>query len=512
MASIYNAVTRTPSARRFARSYPLDANQNASLERQSQQDVTSALYLETSVGRAVVNAEVRLVIGQGLRVEPAPENIPQIKLEDRQAFVRAVGTLWRMWCNSPDGDYYGRNTFYQQQQIAFREVVSAGDVLSHVVFVKEKDGSVGLRHQLISGRYVKAPAGQQDTKSQTAGVVFDPKTGVEKGFLIAQTDENRYDAYTSVQVSKTDREGRVVYRLVHIGDVTPNQARGVSIFGPVKDSIINLTGFIDAYVSKAKAQAVFAIGFTHDSPVDGQSALEAIKEASDDSPGDGGESTSGSVDFSQTGVVFDMPVGEKPVTIESDAPSVAFSDFVDALCKIICAGCGIPVEVAFSSYNSNYSASRATIKDAEAGLSIFREEFARQFCQPVYEAFVDILVAKGLVSAPGYLEDPMLRKAWLAATWTGPTVTDIDPLKEVNALVEAHAHGLVSKERICKTLFGTDYAEVAEIIRQEKDMEKALGLSEEVNGGNQARQGKQGAPAKEDEDGNGEEDEEGEDE
>lgn len=484
MASIFNSVARTPAARRFARSYPLDANQNASMERQAQSEVVSALYYETSVGKAVVNAETRLVIGQGLRVEPAPENIPGISIEDRQKFVRDVNTFWRMWCNSPESDYYGRNTFYQQQQIAFREVISAGDVLSHIVFVQDADGNVGLKHQLISGRYVKAPMGEQDTKSQTAGVVFDPATGTEKGFLIAQTDENRYDAYTSVEVSKRDPEGRDVYHLVHIGDVTPNQARGISIFSPVKDSIINLTGFIDAYVAKAKAQAVFAIGFTHDSPLEGQSALEAVKEASDDFPGDGGESTSGSVDFSQTGVVFDMPIGEKPVTIESTAPSLAFSDFVDELCKIICAGCGIPVEVAFSSYNSNYSASRATIKDAEAGLSIIREEFARQYCQPVYEAFVDILVAEGLVSAPGYLEDRLMRKAWLSSTWTGPTVTDIDPLKEINALITAHSHGLVSKERICKTLFGTDYAEVAEIIRQEKDLEKSLGLQEEASGSN----------------------------
>lgn len=485
MASIYNSKTRTPNARRFQRDYPLDPNRFASMEREAQGNVTSGLFYETSFGKAVINAETRLVVGQGLRVEPAPEDVGPITQKRRTAFVAQVNKLWRMWCNSPEGDWYGRNTFYQQQQIAFREILSYGDVLSHIVVTVDRNGLPGLKHQLVSGRYVRSAPGTPDTKKQTAGVLFD-KDGRESGYLIAETTDDRMDAYRSKAVRKTDSQGRTVYNLVHIGDVTPNQARGISIFSPVKDLIINMTGFIDAYVAKAKAQAVFAIGFTHSETPTSQTALEAIKEASDDEPADEGAGTSESIDFSQTGLSFDMPPGEDVHVVESSTPSLAFRDFIDALSKIGAAGCGIPVEVMFSAYNSNYSASRATIKDAEAGLSILREEFARQFCQPVYETFVDECVACGLVKAPGYYDDPLVRKAWLATTWTGPTVTDIDPLKEVNAMITAHSAGLISKERICKTLFGTDYAEVVEIIKHEKDMEKALGLSFPADGGAEA--------------------------
>jgi hypothetical protein len=37
---------------------------------------------------------------------------------------------------------------------------------------------------------------------------------------------------------------------------------------------------------------------------------------------------------------------------------------------------------------------------------------ARNFCQPVYEWFLYECVARGLIDAPGFLDDPVKRAAW----------------------------------------------------------------------------------------------------
>ena len=49
----------------------------------------------------------------------------------------------------------------------------------------------------------------------------------------------------------------------------------------------------------------------------------------------------------------------------------------------------------------------------------------------MYEA-----VAKGRIPAPGYFDDPMVRKAYLAGAWVGPAKGQIDELKEAKAARE----------------------------------------------------------------------------
>jgi capsid protein len=55
------------------------------------------------------------------------------------------------------------------------------------------------------------------------------------------------------------------------------------------------------------------------------------------------------------------------------------------------------------------------------------------FCQPVYEAWIEEAISIGRISAPGFFADPAIRRAWCASTWIGDGPGSIDPEKEVKA-------------------------------------------------------------------------------
>ena len=117
---------------------------------------------------------------------------------------------------------------------------------------------------------------------------------------------------------------------------------------------------------------------------------------------------------------------------------LSFKDFYDTNAKYLCAAVGIPFEVALAMFGSNYSASRAAIKDWEHTMKIEREFFARQFYQPFYNFWFFLQVLTGKVQAPGYIKALMDKNIYATesyhqARFLGANVPHIDPVKEVQA-------------------------------------------------------------------------------
>jgi capsid protein len=104
----------------------------------------------------------------------------------------------------------------------------------------------------------------------------------------------------------------------------------------------------------------------------------------------------------------------------------------------LCAAIQIPPEVAKSKYDSNFSASRAALKDWEHTLYVKRDEFSFSYYQPVYNLWLHIEIFKNKVQATGYLKaflekNRMVLDSIRTATWIGANVPHIDPVKEVTA-------------------------------------------------------------------------------
>ncbi len=97
-----------------------------------------------------------------------------------------------------------------------------------------------------------------------------------------------------------------------------------------------------------------------------------------------------------------------------------------ALCRQVRVALELPYEILIKHFTASYSASRAALETAWQFFRRRRTWVARRFCQPVYEWVITEAVARGRLVAPGFLEDPLIRRAWLGAYWNGPARISLD--------------------------------------------------------------------------------------
>ena len=86
-------------------------------------------------------------------------------------------------------------------------------------------------------------------------------------------------------------------------------------------------------------------------------------------------------------------------------------------------------------------------------------------------------VAIGRIEAPGFFEDPLLRFAYSNAEWYGPSMSILDPVKDVNGSALRTTYGLSTREREAAEMTGSDFEENLEELRIEKEMIEEAGLS-----------------------------------
>lgn len=154
-----------------------------------------------------------------------------------------------------------------------------------------------------------------------------------------------------------------------------------------------------------------------------------------------------------------------------------FDAFTTKLLEMVGSAIGQPYEVLMKHFTSSYSASRAAMLQAWEEYKRRRIWFARDFCQPVYEMWLAEAIAIGRVKAPGFFTDPLIRKCWCNADWYGPTMTILDPVKDVNGSALRTTYGLSTREREAAELTGTDLEENLEQLAYEQKMIERYGLT-----------------------------------
>jgi capsid protein len=108
-----------------------------------------------------------------------------------------------------------------------------------------------------------------------------------------------------------------------------------------------------------------------------------------------------------------------------------------------------------------------------------RSWFVNQFCQPIYARVIREAIARDLLSAPGFLDDPIAQAAWLGCEWTGPSMPEIDPVKAVVAAGMRVKEGFSTRERESAELTSSDYDENFEQRVVEETRRRAAGLDVE---------------------------------
>lgn len=476
--------------------YKADIGANLSTLR----DRSADLAINTPVGTAAINTSTTHTVGAGLNVFPKPKfQILGISAEDARAWARKVRAEFDLWADSKDCDIYRKNNLYDMQSIAYQGYLTDGD--SFAAFRRKPatpDMPYTLRLQLIEGNRVSNPL---TTSTYATG---DP-TGVEAlnsdngnrilngveidtdGAIVAYWVSNQVPGEpvsslltTWARVEAYGKRTSIPNVLQISNDTRPEQYRGVPYLAPVIETLKQVYRYTNAELTSAIIKSYFALFFT-EAVTNSGSLNDMLADNGVDDP------TEPVVDVSEynlgPGTLNALPKGVDVKSVDASNAQSTFEVFSTQLIKQVGAALNQPYEVLMKNFNSSYSASRAAMLQAWEEYKLRRKWFARDFCQPIYEVWLMEAVATGRIEAPGFFDDPLIRKAWCNADWFGPTMSILDPVKDMNGSTLRVENGVSTREREAAEMTGTDLEEnIAQLAFEKQLMEKyGMGLADAGN-------------------------------
>ena len=259
------------------------------------------------------------------------------------------------------------------------------------------------------------------------------------------------------------RTGRpLVLQISH--EERPEQYRGVPYLAPAIEVLKQISRYTNAELSAAIIKSFFTLFFTSSGTTNdlGDVLSETYGPGEQIDPDDLRHVEIG------PGTLNLLPSGVDVKAIDGSRTQSTFEAFTNSLIAQIGASLGIPSEVLMNRFQSSYSAARGALLQAAAMFRTRRIWFARDFCQPVYEAWLTEAVAIGRIKAPGFGVDPLITKAWTGANWYGPVMGMLDPVKEVNGAALRVKYGFSTAEREAAELTGTNYDDNVDQIAAER--------------------------------------------
>ena len=476
--------------------YKADIGANLSTLR----DRSADLAINTPVGTAAINTSTTHTVGAGLNVFPRPKfQILGISAEEARAWARKVRAEFDLWAESKDCDIYRKNNLYDMQSIAYQGYLTDGD--SFAVFRRKPttpDMPYTLRLQLIEGNRVSNPLTSSTyvTGDPTGVEALNPDNGnrilngVEidtDGAIVAYWVSNQVpvEPITSMlttwaRVEAYGKRTSIPNVLQISNDTRPEQYRGVPYLAPVIETLKQVYRYTNAELTSAIIKSYFALFFT-EAVTNSGSLNDMLADNGVDDP------TEPVVDVSEynlgPGTLNALPKGVDVKSVDASNAQSTFEVFSTQLIKQVGAALNQPYEVLMKNFNSSYSASRAAMLQAWEEYKLRRKWFARDFCQPIYEVWLMEAVANGRIEAPGFFDDPLIRKAWCNADWFGPTMSILDPVKDMNGSTLRVQNGVSTREREAAEMTGTDLEEnIAQLAFEKQLMEKyGMGLADAVN-------------------------------
>lgn len=418
-------------------------------------------------------------VGSGLRLN-AQIDANYLGMTDEQALAweDATEREFALWADTKMCDAARRCTFGELQALARLSQLMSGDVFALLPILPRAGERYDLRIQLLEADRICDPIPRPVDLDLLGGVevgehgepvayhVIDIHPG-DLGFpgqlrLVRMPTWKRIPAFG-------EQTGRAL--VLHLMESErPGQRRGVPLLAPVMEKLKQLSRYSHAELMAAVVSGMFTAAITSERPsaMPGQ-VIPQNQQVADQDP---------NTYQLGNGAVLGLLPGEKLEAVNPGRPNAGFEPFVRAISQQIGVGVGIPREVLFKEFNSNYSASRAALLEAWKMFTVGRTWLAAGFCQPIYEQWLAEAVARGIISAPGFFSDPMVRAAWCGSEWHGPTQGQLDPTKEVEAASLRVAGGFSTRTRETAELTGGNFERFNQVREREERIRRAAGVAD----------------------------------
>lgn len=451
------------------------------------------LYMAAPIATAALKRMRTNIVGAGLRLKPTIDRETLgLTQEQAEEWQRKAQAEFNLWANRKQAcDATGVNNFYGMQQLIALAWPMSGDVFA--LIKREKPTQLEpytLRLHILEADRIRTPhcgsaqgivnnhlltdittAKLENGNTIYDGVEVDP-SGKVVAYHIANTYPYEYGAEPTkfVRVSAYG-EMTGLPNILHIMDTErPEQYRGVPYLAQAIEPLLQMRRYTEAEITAAIVQSFFTAfvkteAGTADTPfpeVGGDGVQEVSRDPNEYEMG--------------PGTMNILEPGEDVTFGSPTHPNTGFDTFVRALCEQVGACLEIPADLLMMSFNASYSASRAALLEAWKGFRMRRNWLTDDFCRPVYELWLTEAVARGRISAPGFLTDPLIRQAYLCSEWVGPAQGQLDPTKEVQAATMAIEAGLSTHEAEAEKLNGSQFsANVDKLTGENERLRRANG-------------------------------------
>lgn len=453
------------------------------------------LYMSAGVATAAINTNRTHVIGTGLTMQSTIDRaILGISDETAKAWQQKTEAEFRLWASTAvNCDTAGLNNFAALQQLAFKSWLLSGDVFAIMRHEEPTPlNPYGLHIDIIEADRICVPAdcgGLWSVGGVVAGKIPDGKEGAGNAIYDGvEVDKNgkvvAYHVCSDYPNPMTYRNAEIATwtripvrgaktglpNILHVMDCErPGQYRGVPYLSQVIETLLQMRRYTESELMAALIQSFFSAWITTNAATDGGLPLgEAMP--GDNIPVDKDSETEYEMG---PGTICKLDPGESISFGSPNIPTAGFDTFMKEFCKQIGAALELPYDVLMKEFNSSYSASRGALMEAWEAFKMRRAWFVDDFCQPIYELWLAEAVARCRVKAPGFFNDPLIRKAWCSAQWIGPTQVQLDPVKEANAAILQTSHAIKTHKQVTRELGGGDWDKNVEQVAAENEKLKA---------------------------------------
>lgn len=429
------------------------------------------LCRNSPIAGGAVTTVVTSVVGPGLSVKSSIyREFLGLGEAEAEAWETEAERLWSVWSESPECDATRTQNFAGLQSLVFRSVLESGDVFTLLPYIERSGSPFGLKLQIIEGDRVTNKAGVADSPKLAGGVALD-EHGAPVEYHIQRSHPGDLRA-TSREWDIVAAFGATTGRrnvLHHYDRRRPGQTRGVPYLAPVIESLKQISDYTEAELMAATVAGMFTVFIKNESGDGNLGPMQPTAES-------GGSAADDDYKLGN-GAMVGLASGESIETANPGRPNAAFDPFVTAILRQIGAALELPYELLVKQFMASYSASRAALLEAWRFFKMRRRWMVDSFNQPVYEAFLYEMVARGALAAPGFLDDEMVRHAYSSALWTGRPMGHIQPLQEANAIQARIDAGISNREIETAEYNGNDWEDVHQQAAREQTMRDEAGLS-----------------------------------
>lgn len=429
------------------------------------------------IAKCILDNQRNNAVGTGLTLQSILNHeilgISETKARDLE---KTIEFNFNAWASSVESDHHRTKNFYGQQSLAASTILENGDGLTVFRSYKRPGSPFDFKIQQIEADRVSNPHHRIDTEKISAGV--EKKNGAPRIYHVSNshpgsTKSIRDRKWKEVKAFNSKGLKQAILPFV---ELRVGQTRGVPILANVMKTIELAGDYISSEQKAAYVGSLVSYFIKTDNPQTGD--LSAFKPQTT-----AGGTTSDKKYKMGHGSVMRMNPGEDLVSADPKRPNTAFADFMVAVYTIIGMGVGQPMEVMIKRYNSNYTAANAAIVDAWKTYLQWRYFFVESWIRPVFEFWFNEAVAMGIIDAPGFFDNFLMRRAYLNSDWLGLTREHVDPVKDAIG-ARTRIENKTSNVPIEAAKIGHNAEEVAAGEAAWLQTVNKLGLSKESEAGN----------------------------